>query len=327
MKKFMAIILCLLCVFLPIIACDSPSGDDELSENQKVEPTNSVKYALYYADFGASDYSTNFDRPLGNAEIRKPIEDADFYNFTKNYIETTDALQTRTFVVDGITYNVEHTGKSYQPKVSSKNFTDESVITDNYVFNNSAAMSRDGVQMSIDRKTGRIVYFSLLNAVEKKEEIGYLTVEQIQEKADQIANSLYGEEVMSQYTMFKDLVNNGMNADGTGQVSVLYKRKVFGYYTDDTIMFTFNRKGDLISIRNDEKMDLYNDVEEKLTKEEVEAAEKYLVEEMTQKGYWIGSRTLCVGADGKYYLSLLIERPAGENSPATILQDVYVNIK
>jgi hypothetical protein len=118
-----------------------------------------------------------------------------------------------------------------------------------------------------------------------------------------------------------------MNADGTGHVSVLYKRKIFGYYTDDTIMLQFNRKGDLISIRNDEKMDLYNDVEEKLTKEEIEAAEKYLVEEMTQKGYWIGSRTLCVGADGKYYLSLLIERPAGQNSPVTILQDVYVNIK
>jgi hypothetical protein len=34
--------------------------------------------------------------------------------------------------------------------------------------------------------------------MEKRKEVGYLTVEQIQEKADQIANSLYGEEVMSQ---------------------------------------------------------------------------------------------------------------------------------
>lgn len=326
MKKYMSIILCLLCVFLPITACNSPSSDDELSKNQEVEPTNSAKYALYYADFGASDYSTNFDRPLGNAEIRKPIEDADFYNFTKKYIETNDALQIRTVIVDGITYNVEYIDKSYQPKVSSKNFTDLSVITDKYESQNADSASRDGAKISVDRKTGRIVDFALLNFVEKEKEVGYLTVEQIQEKADQIANSLYGEEVMSQYTMFKELVNNGMNDDGTGSVAVLYKRKVLGYYTDDTIMLTFNRKGELILISNNEMMEMYKNVEEKLTKEEIETAEKYLVDTMTEKGYLIGSRTLRTSADGEYYLDAVVEVPV-EGSEYPFLTTVYINIQ
>lgn len=326
MKKTIIFILCLLCVILSVTACNSPSGDDKQSESQKVGPANSVKYALYYADYGSSGYPTNFDRPLGNAEIRKPIEDADFYNFTKNYIETKDALQSRTVVVDGITYNVEYTGKSYQSKVSSKNFTDQSVITDNYVFNNSDSMSRDGVEMRIDRKTGRIVYFGLFDAVKKQKEVGYLTVEQIQEKADQIANSLYGKEVMSEYTMVKELVNNNMKEDGSGTVGVIYKRKVFGYYTDDTMKLVFNRKGELVYIFNDEMMEMYKDVEEKLTKEEVEAAEKYLVDTMTAKGYWIGSRTLRTSADGEYYLDAMVEVPVvGSEYP--FLTTVYINIQ
>ena len=309
MKRFI-ILICFGFIILSFISCSSCSscnvkevfdGIVQSSESASAPFVSNVNYAYDYDNSNFSD--------------------------SKEYIVYDGAPQSYTFEIDGIAYNVKYTGKSYQPKISSKNFTDLSVVTDKYVSQNSDPASKDGAEISVDRKTGRIVELRRLDTMEKRKEVGYLTVEQIQEKADQIANSLYGEEVMSQYTMFKELVNNGMNADGTGHVSVLYKRKVFGYYTDDTIMFTFNRKGDLISIRNDEKMDLYKDVEEKLTKEEVEAAEKYLVEEMTQKGYWIGSRTLCVGADGKYYLSLLIERPAGQNSPVTILQDVYVNIK
>ena len=309
MKRFITLI-CLGCILMTFVSCSSCNscsiegvfdGIVQSSESASAPFVSNVNYVYDYDDSNFSD--------------------------SKEYITSEEAPQSYTLEIDGTEYTVEYTGESYQPKVSSKNFTDQSVITDKYVSKNADPTSKDGAEISVDRKTGRIVEFGRLDSMEKREEVGYLTVEQIQEKAEQIANSLYGEDVMSQYTVFKELVNNGMNADGTGQVSVLYKRKVFGYYTDDTIMFTFNRKGDLIRIRNDEKMDLYNDVEEKLTKEEVEAAEKYLVEEMTQKGYWIGSRTLCVGADGKYYLSLLIERPAGENSPATVLQDVYVNIK
>lgn len=309
MKRFITLI-CLGCILMTFVSCSSCNscniegvfdGIVQSSESASAPFVSNVNYVYDYDNSNFSD--------------------------SKEYITSEEAPQSYMLEIDGTEYTVEYTGESYQPKVSSKNFTDQSVITDKYVSKNADPASKDGAEISVDRKTGRIVYFSLLNAVEKQKEIGYLTVEQIQEKADQIANSLYGEDVMSQYTMFKELVNNGMNEDGTGSVGVLYKRKVFGYYTEDTIMFTFNRKGDLIRIRNGEKMDLYNDVEEKLTKEEIEAAEKYLVEEMTQKGYWIGSRTLCVGADGKYYLSLLIERPAGENSPATVLQDVYVNIK
>ncbi len=151
--------------------------------------------------------------------------------------------------------------------------------------------TEDGRAMAEFRQeTKELVFF--LN-YDGKSYDGELTDEKAKELADDLFVSLYGEDIFKKYTDFVIFQSNTTT-------SVLYRRYVHGYETDDTISIKFNKQGELYSL-NANRMGTFEGAEKIISKADIEKAVKVLSDTLGEKWTMFEPR-LTIDSTGTYFV-------------------------
>ncbi len=233
-----------------------------------------------------------------------------------NVTNIKENVPNRMFSVDGKTYTVEYVGSKSNALASSEVTSFQKLgVIDVYQYRNE-----DDIRVEIEclENSDIITWFSLSgNGIRHVE--GDFTAEQATEAGREAIGTLYGEEVLKDYTPEEVYFNIT-----TETWCVNYNRYIHGYCTNDNISLFYNKKGDLIFI-NAQNMGQMFEAEEKLSADDLDAALKILE---IAVGHDISQLVLSMNQNGQYYIqtvdSLVITTVLNEETTSIYLLCVLV---
>ena len=289
MKKLLALSLILVML---LCSCNVPAKESRKDTNDSTNDTEDVKKPLTYTIYvgGESDNilgnTTSKDGPRFESAYSLGIEE--FTNMIGP--ENPNAEKEKKFTVDGTEYNLPYHSSSsslYSGKKEGlmKNFG----ASDRYII-------KESVGIEIRPESNTVVYFSNSDVDIKTD--GDFTEEDAREKAQTLFKEFYGEEALKEYSI--ESVSN-VDTATRKTIKVFFRRSVYGYGTVDTVSFTMNQKGELWAVLA-ETIFLFNDVENEVSKTEIEAAEKVLRESISDEWKLSEWAKLTRDSKGKIYL-------------------------
>lgn len=149
---------------------------------------------------------------------------------------------------------------------------------------------------------------------------GDFSADEAKQAAEMLFIQLYGEGFFNDYEYDGTTTSN---EEREKVYSLCYKRTVWGFDTDDSVVIVYNFNGELVSF-NAYGKGMMEFAEEDLTKEEIEGAIAAVTETFSDTWY-IGNSTLTLDSEGDYYLmTYLVHADEGE---ITELRKVYTKIK
>ena len=259
MKKLLALSLILIML---LCSCSAPKKKENNDTGGKNDTEEDVKKPLTYTIYAGGGYDNVL---IGDASEsgRKfasafDLEIDDFTNRTKFIDEKAE--KERTFTIDGKEHYLIYHG-THASKYSGEM---EGIMKG---FGECETYDNNDVSLDIRPETGNIVYF-FDHSVDMKAEGNY-TEEQALERAESLFEELYGEENREDY-----LENVYI---GSSEINIMFRRYIDGYSTVESVFFILNHKGELQCIHS-KNIFMLADAEDKVNKEDMEAAEKVLRE-------------------------------------------------
>ena len=257
-----------------------------------------VSYVVY-ADLAYSEEITNLSSlSIGEREIvLRSSKEISFSRAAKTSSEKKEALQgTKVFSILGEERSLVYT-ESYSTAESEQI---KNVLTyDRYINENSL--------LEINPVTNEIAFFR----------DGTINRNTTPDKC--IIKQLYGKDVLDSYKHTDTIeTKDGLRKHYT----VVYKRYIHGCPTDDSILISIDKGGELLSVNAITK-GLFLNSEKEITKKEAEAAIDALNSAFAEN-WSLGEPSLTRDSKGDYYVECLIYR--NNNGQSESLQ-IYINVQ
>ena len=233
--------------------------------------------------------------PYGNdyseeevAELQKKYEGVIFSSNGTKLLEVSDKVDDfKEITIQGRTYRAEYSA-TYRPK-----------IADNEKFGSSKDfheyMQDTKMRMRVNVATNELILFSDAKKASIK---GIISESSAISIADEVFKQVYGEDLRNEYKCI------GFVDGSDTPYNVTYVRQVFGMDTNEVIGISLNGNGDVFRIQA-QMFRMYDDAEKDITKEEIDAAKKYLTEKLSSK-YDIRSTELIINSEGDYYVKAYV---------------------
>jgi hypothetical protein len=293
-----------------LCSCSAPKKKENNDTGGKNDTEEDIKKPLTYTIYAGGGYDNVL---IGDASEsgRKfasafDLEIGDFTNRTKFIDE--EAEKEITFTIDGKEYDFTYL-RSYASKYFGKT---EGIMKDLGACDDYES---GDITIEIRPETNVIVDF-FDKSVDTKAKGDY-TEEQARERAESLFKELYGEEYLEDYRLDKLIIGS--------KITIIFRRYVHGYGTMDSIGFLLNLKGELMFIGADNAF-MLADAEDKVNKEDMEAAEKVLRESIGDDWNIISSKGhLTRDNKGTIYLFVTAtnEKFAGAENYE---QEFYINV-
>ena len=269
-----------------------------------------VEYNIYFDSVSAED--TLMLESIDNSVAKAQRTDGRFKISSMRDIKKTDEL-IETLNVDNREYSLQYI-KSFETAISaSKRHSDYSQF-DKYSLNGDP----DNGVVTINRATGAIETFYDFNVPVPSS--GDITKEEACKKAEKILAELFGEDVLNQYKYVDKYIYE------VSGYTVAFKRYIYEMPTNDMIIISLNKAGDVYSI-NAKTKDICATAESDLQKIQIESAVSILKTSFPE-GYSFnnnGEFNLTVDIYGNYYLEASVAY-VDKNSQAYNYH-VYINLQ
>lgn len=156
-------------------------------------------------------------------------------------------------------------------------------------------------EIKINPATGRVLTYTDVDS-EIRKRGGDLTKDKAEKIAKDYLVSIYGEDITKTYEFESATrINNSFPVE-VGYV-VIFRRNIHGYKTKDFLRVRMNLKGEIYSVWA-ANMDVYASANIKVSKSQIERAEKKLLEALETENRKVTSseQFICIDANGKVYL-------------------------
>lgn len=312
MKKLLSAFL--LAVML-LCSCNSQPEQKKTSDCSDLD-NKQVQYTLYISSFDGN--SSTVPDVKENVKLGN-ISEKDFTFASGNFFENPKADKQKEITFDGKTV-VLPIQCSYTTSISG------SEIGKKYSIGKIDSYWNDDAKVSAEFRQGTGQIVSYLNSKEKKTE-GDITEDIAREKADSLIVELYGRETLKKYSnvTVTDLSKTTHQHNLGNGYNFIYRRYLHGYKTGESIMITISRRGTLYGI-NALKMNLFDGAEEKISKADIEAAEKALRSSLNDHWNWSKNVTIKIDSTGQYFINIVGTKDPDENGMCYEPCDFYINI-
>ena len=275
MKKLLSTFLAIL-MAVSVFACGkqtTPKTDTQKKPSEsKIESENNApkepkNYTLVcipsnFMDDSTQDGNEYPESLVDNVTIRYQHKDTVLTSFgTTSEYGNTAVESAKKLTIDGKTYD-------YTLQASTKNewSKSESPLSQKYAFHDTYMSNNPKTELMINSTTKKISFYFDYDAERGKD--GDIGEDAIAQRADQLLVELYGEEYLNDYTRSVSVHEPSQN---DRKYYVMYMKCFGAYLSDDWVRFTFNPKGELISI-NARSLDLLKDFD--FTEDELNDAKK-----------------------------------------------------
>ncbi len=270
-----------------------------------------VKYTVY-TDSALSDdggESVNF-KSIDNISFVSPITGESF--------ERADAEKEKIFNINGkeIVGTYKFTRKN-ECESSTNSKMKDNMFTDLYIDESGK------LEFNVNPATGRLIMFYDGN-VEGRRVGGDFTEEEAVKLAKSFFEKTYGDQIFKEYKFDKSFQVNDTNTRERG-FSVVYRRYIGDYATDDILRLRVNMQGEIYSVLAT-KVDLYRSADINVSKSQIKKAQKNLLKALDEKKKNVieDDTSLCIDANGTLYLRVgVAQYKDGEPS---FMNEYYINV-
>lgn len=248
-----------------------------------------VDYTIYSSTVDSNDSSNSV-----------AFEKADKIKFVStligDYTEREDAPKEKKVKINGeeFSYNYYKTRKNECENSTVKNLKNNSQ-TDVYRDETGKKL------ININPSTGHLLMYSDLTEG-LCEKGGDLTEDKAKKIAEDFIVSEYGKDITETYEFESATRINSSYPIEIGYV-VIFRRNIHGYKTNDFLRLRINLQGEIYSVWA-ANMDVYASADIKVSKSQIERAEKKLLEALETENRKVTSEEqfICIDANGKVYL-------------------------
>ncbi len=274
-----------------IVMLSSFSGCDRTVPENKIDIADTQEKYKIYIGSGLDSISDKRKENKENEKYSLEIDDVDSFKLGFGNVDLTDndnAEKEISIVFNNRSYLLPYT-QTHKNAVAD---CDNSDLSRHGIVNR---YSNEYIICDIRQDSGKISFFSDLSPDIALAD-GTMTDDEAIAAAAAFCNDYFTSEVMSDYTFEISSYTEGMVSKC---YTVMYRRYIHGYKTDETITIGVNLKGDIMSV-NAMKMNSFDGANEFISAEAVSNAENAI--ESYLPGSILTVRNLTVGSDGKYYL-------------------------
>jgi hypothetical protein len=269
-----------------------------------------IDYKIYSSSSASLVFNSESQEGGEALQIGNPYEQGLYVNLGSTTFQNPDAPKSKTFVFDEQCVELPyHSSKTYRTANGTHETLKTYSIVDSYV--------KDSTIMEFRHQTGQLIYYNQLNK-SIRHQSGPYTVEDAKNLAIRLLTALYGEEMLSQYTLKEEPYT-----DGSSLLHVTYLKYLHGYPTEDEIRLKFNKKGELVYLQA-ECLGYYQHLDEEISKEQIEYADHLLRETLPSSYTLHDTSLLVVDANGKCYIKLFAVHEGVNGSVAG--DEYFINV-
>lgn len=310
MKKILSI-MSLIIIVLALASCfdnvDYSNDEEVIQPTEETVERDPVNYTVY------ADFSMGSQISLESEEISKvtlkPASEKEFSFIGRDFVDRPENTND-TFEVQ-IRNELYEFGYFGSRKIFSSSNT--SKLKNREIVNVYLSDTR---HIEISAGDERPLFF-FTNSNQRVTD-GDFTEEEAVEAAKSVIAELYGADAIEGYSRIKFSDDGEPKED----YSIGFRKKIFGYDTNDTVIVSFDMAGNFIGF-NAYKYGILENAEKDLTKEEIEKAIAY-VEDTFSDNWDIGTPSVVADTEGDYYIEVGLSRKKGEIIEA---MQIHVNIR